>query len=165
MQQFYIVLVSLGWMVLGHPFFISLTEIRQNPDSERLEISIKVFWDDLEVALTSHHGESIDFLNPEDSDALRDQIEAYFRTNFELWVAADSQTYSFLGYELDDDSAWFYLETQPLTQNGIIRVKNTLLIESFAGQQNIIHLYPKNSRSPRSLLLGKGQESGEFDWD
>ena len=51
MQQFYISLISLGWMVLSHPYFISLTEIRQNPESQRLEIAQKIFWDDLEEAL------------------------------------------------------------------------------------------------------------------
>ncbi|KPQ14080.1 MAG: hypothetical protein HLUCCX10_11335 [Algoriphagus marincola HL-49] len=162
MQQFYISMISLGWMVLSHPFYISLTEIRQNPNSNRLEIATKIFWDDLEVGLSSFHEETIDFLNPDDPEMLQQQVEAYLKENFQIWIAEKEINWVLLGFEVEEDAAWFYLESDPVKLENNIRIKNSVLIEDFSTQQNIIHVYQGNSRSPRSLLLGKGQETDEL---
>jgi len=162
MQQFYISMISLGWMVLSHPFYISLTEIRQNPNSNRLEIATKIFWDDLEVGLSSFHEETIDFLNPDDPEMLQQQVEAYLKENFQIWIAEKEINWVLLGFEVEEDAAWFYLESDPVKLENNIRIKNSVLIEDFSTQQNIIHVYQGNSRSPRSLLLGKGQETEEL---
>jgi len=162
MQQFYISMISLGWMVLSHPFYISLTEIRQNPNSNRLEIATKIFWDDLEVGLSSFHEETIDFLNPDDQEMLQQQVEAYLKENFQIWIAEKEINWVLLGFEVEEDAAWFYLESDPVKLENNIRIKNSVLIEDFSTQQNIIHVYQGNSLSPRSLLLGKGQETDEL---
>jgi hypothetical protein len=156
-------MISLGWMVLSHPFYISLTEIRQNPNSQRLEISTKIFWDDLEVGLGSFHGETIDFLNPKDPEILQQQVEAYLKENFQVWIAEKEVNWVLLGFEVEEDAAWFYIESDPVKLENSIRVRNSVLIEDFSTQQNIVHVYKGNSRSPRSLLLGKGQETDELE--
>ena len=163
MQQFYISLISLGWMVLSHPYFISLTEIRQNPESQRLEIAQKIFWDDLEEALGDFHGEKVDFLNPENPEKLNAQIQAYLLHHNKIWLDGSPATLKYLGYELEEDAAWFYMESLPLPWKAKIRVQNSILIKNFSSQQNIIHVY-KNSKSPKSLLLGKGMESGQIEF-
>ena len=163
MQQFYISMISLGWMVLSHPFYISLTEIRQNPNSQRLEVATKIFWDDLEVGLASFHEQSIDFLNPEDSELLQEQVEEYLKKNVQIWIEGKEINWILLGYEIEEDAAWFYIESEPVKLENMIRIKNSVLIEDFSTQQNIVHVYKGNSRSPRSLLLGKGQESDDLE--
>jgi hypothetical protein len=128
MQQFYISMISLGWMVLSHPFYISLTEIRQNPNSQRLEIATKIFWDDLEVGLGSFHDETIDFLNPKDPEILQQQVEAYLKENFQVWIAEKEVNWVLLGFEVEEDAAWFYIESDPVKLENSIRVKNSVLI-------------------------------------
>ncbi|WP_297338067.1 DUF6702 family protein [Algoriphagus sp.] len=149
-------------MVLTHPFFISLTEIRQNPENQRFEISQKIFWDDLEVSLREFHQVEIDFLEPQDSGKLLSQIEKYLLEKNKLWIDGKALELRVLGYEIEEDAAWFYLESEPQAWNSNIRVQNSILIDDFATQQNIVHVYKGNSRSPRSLLLGKGNEVDEL---
>ena len=43
-----------GWV--PHEFYVSLTEVRYNPGSKRMEISIRIFPDDLDRALFREHG-------------------------------------------------------------------------------------------------------------
>lgn len=149
-------------MVMAHPFYISLTEIRQNPESQRFEISQKIFWDDLEVSLREFHQEEIDFLEPQDAEKLLSQIEKYLLEKNKLWIDGKALELRVLGYEIEEDAAWFYLESEPQTWNSNIRVQNSILIDDFTTQQNIVHVYKGNSRSPRSLLLGKGNEVDEL---
>ena len=65
------------WVVNFHPFYVSLTDIRYNPDHNRLEMAQRIFWDDLEAALSQQYKKKVDFLNPDDPQELEKFIESY----------------------------------------------------------------------------------------
>lgn len=162
MPQFYLFMISWGWLVFFHPFHISLTEIKWNNETGTLEISQKIFWDDLEIALSGFHGESIDFLNPANNEKLRKQIEAYLLEQNQLWVGEKEVRLNLLGYEVEEDAAWFYLESEKVIEPTVIKVKNSMLLEDFPDQKNVVQYYFEN-KSPKSMILGKGNESGILD--
>lgn len=163
MQQIYISIFLLSMLVKAHPFFISLTEIRYNPSSQKMEIAQKIFWDDLEVALGNHFDEKVDFLNPSDKAKLDRQLKEYLLKNNQVTVNGQVLTLNFLGFEIEEDAAWFYIESSTSGLPKTVEVKNTILLEDFDGQQNIVHVYAQ-SKSPRSLLLGKGEEKGKIEF-
>ncbi len=153
-------LIYLGWLVSFHPFFISLTEIRQNPTSKNLEIAQKIFWDDLEVSLAAYHKESFDILNPKDKKILNEKIGAYLTSNFEIWVDGKKVELTFLGYEVEEEAIWAYFESKSVTLSNQIEVRNSILVRDIESQQNIVHVYFPGTSSPRSLLLERGNEKG-----
>ena len=163
MQHLSIVLIYLGWLVSAHPFFISLTEIRQNPNSKNLEVAQKIFWDDLEVALSKEAGATVDFLKPKDKAKLEGQVKAYLLKHTHVWVNGKLVPLTYVGYEVEEDAAWFYLESTATAVPKTVEVQNTLLLRDFEGQQNIVHVYV-NSKSPKSLLLGEGKERGKVNF-
>ncbi|SEG49601.1 DUF6702 family protein [Algoriphagus boritolerans] len=163
MQQLYIFAILFIWKSVFHPFFISLTEMRFNPESERMEIAQKIFWDDLEVALGNEFDEKVDFLNPKDKAKLEDQLKHYLLKHNQVTVNGKVLTLNYLGYEIEEDAAWFYLESSSTEVPKSVEVKNTILLDDFNGQQNIVHVYHQ-SKSPRSLLLGKGEEKGKIEF-
>ena len=163
MQHLYISAVIWLWMAVIHPFFISLTEVRFNPSSKKLEIAQKIFWDDLEVALGSEFKEKVDFLKPKDKAKLENQIKTYLLKNNQVWVNGKVLTLTYLGYEVDEDAAWFYLESSAAELPKTVEVQNSILLKDFEGQQNIVHVY-NQSKSPRSLLLGEGNEKGKIEF-
>jgi hypothetical protein len=152
-------MISLGWLVFAHPFHISLTEIKWNTESEQLEISQKIFWDDLEIAMSGYHDESIDFLNPANKEKLNQQIESYLLAQNQLWVEGKEIKLNFLGYEVEEDAAWFYLESEKVKEPNSIKIKNSLLLDDFPDQKNVVQFYFEKS-SPKSIILGKGVVSG-----
>lgn len=156
-------MISLGWLVFTHPFHISLTEIKWNSETEHLEISQKIFWDDLEVAMSGYHDESIDFLNPANKEKLTEQIKAYVFTQNKLWVEDKEVELNFVGYEVEDDAAWFYLESAKVNEPVSIKIKNSLLLEDFPDQKNVIQFY-FDTKSPKSIILGKGKEIGTLSY-
>jgi len=162
MQQVYILITSV-WLAWLHPFFISLTEIRYNSNSGTMELSQKIFWDDLEVALGSEFKEKVDFLKPKDKAKLESQIKTYLLKHNQLWVNGKSVTLTYLGYEVEEDAAWFYLESSATEMPKSVEVQSTVLLKDFDGQQNIVHVYSQ-SKSPRSLLLGEGKEKGKIEF-
>jgi hypothetical protein len=158
MQLNYIFLLFLGWKVFFHPFYISLTEIRYNATNERLEIAQKIFWDDLEVALTDLNQTKIDFLNPEDKNALEAIAESYLLEQNQITVNGKKVKLTYLGFEIEEEAAWFYLESEQVELPKQVEVYNNILFQHFEGQQNIINFYV--DRKPKSLILYKGKESG-----
>jgi hypothetical protein len=162
MQQAYIFALTT-WMMLVHPFFISLTEMRYNPQSKKMEIAQKIFWDDLEVALGSEFKEKVDFLKPKDKAKLENQLKTYLLKHNQVWVNGKSVTMTYLGYEVEEDAAWFYLESSATEMPKSVEVQSTVLLKDFDGQQNIVHVYSQ-SKSPRSLLLGAGKEKGKIEF-
>ena len=153
------------WAFLSilHPFFISLTEVRYNAGSKKLELAQKIFWDDLEVALSKEAGMTVDFLKPKDKTKLESQVKAYLLKHTQVWVNGKPVALNYLGYEVEEDAAWFYLESTATTLPKTVEVQNTLLLRDFDGQQNIVHVY-LNSKSPKSLLLGEGKERGKIEF-
>ena len=151
------------WMTFMHPFFITLTELRFNPSSKKMEVAQKIFWDDLEVSLSKEAGGAVDFLKPKDKAKLESQIKAYLLKHTQVWVNGKTVQLTYVGYEVEEDAAWFYLESTTTTTPKTVEVQNTLLIQEFDGQQNIVHVY-LNSKSPKSLLLGEGKEKGKIEF-
>jgi len=152
-------MISLGWLVFLHPFHLSLTEIKWNKETEQLEISQKIFWDDLEIALSGYHDESIDFLNPANREKLSKHVESYLQSQNQLWVEDKELKLKFLGFEVEEDAAWFYLESEKVKEPTTIKVKNSLLIDNFSDQKNVVQIY-FGTTSPKSMILGKGEEIG-----
>ena len=152
-----------AYLSLVHPFFISLSELRYNAGSKKMELAQKIFWDDLEVALSKEAGVTVDFLKPKDKAKLESQVKAYLLKHTQVWVNGKLVPLTYVGYEVEEDAAWFYLESTATSAPKTVEVQNTLLLRDFDGQQNIVHIYV-NSKSPKSLLLGEGKEKGKIEF-
>lgn len=162
MQLNYILMLYLGWKVFFHPFYISLTEIRYNPEAKSLEIAQKIFWDDLEVALADIHGVKVDFLNPTDVKSLEAMAESYLMSKNEITINGVKVMPQYLGYEIEEEAAWFYLEVKNVSKPQKVTIQNEVLLSHFEGQQNIINFYV--DKRPKSLILYKGRESGVLEF-
>ncbi len=163
MQLNYIFVLFFGWKVLFHPFYISLTEIRYNPTSQTLEISQKIFWDDLEIALGDVYDAQVDFLKPADKKALEKMAENYLLSNNQILINGKKINLSYLGYEIEEEAVWFYLESEKIPNPKNVEIKNDILLKHFEGQQNIVNFYKE--KKPKSLILYKGKERGTLTFN
>jgi hypothetical protein len=148
--------------ILFHPFYISLTEIKYNSKVKSLEISQKIFWNDLEEHLTEIHQSKIDFLNPKDKAELDKKLKKYILENNEILVNGKKVELNYLGYQIEEDAAWFYLEAKQIPRPQNVDVKNSILHQYFDSQQNIINFYL--DKSPKSLILLKGKDRGKLNF-
>ncbi|MFO7932878.1 MAG: DUF6702 family protein [Bacteroidales bacterium] len=134
-----VVTVSGSW--IRHEFYVSLTEIRYNPDTGRFEISMRIFPDDLDLALKRRHGISTHLatrLEPPEADSL---LERYLAEHFQIDAADHELQLNYLGKEPESDAIWCYLESSPVPPPPVIRVRNSILIPDFPDQVNIVQVY------------------------
>lgn len=128
-----------------HPFHVSVCSIHYAHEDESLQITMKIFADDLEEALNEppyrSDGEPyLDVLNPKDPQIIDDKVEQYIRKHFELAVNSEVVEPVFLGYELEDLAMWCYLEVTKVKKVDTIKIRNSILTESFDDQVNIVHI-------------------------
>lgn len=157
-----ILVLFISLKFLMHPFYISLTEMRFNEQNKSLEISQKIFWDDLEVALEDLYKTKVNFLKPENQEELDQMIEAYLLKHNQIIINNQKVKLAYLGYEVEEDAAWFYLEARRVSNPKRVEIHSDILIEHFPGQQNIINFFVSNK--PKSLILQKGKESGTLSF-
>lgn len=134
-----------------HPFHISMTEIKYNSGKKMLEISEKIFWDDLEVELNDYSKKKINFLKPTNKEELNKLVEKYILEHTEIIINDKKVVLNYLGYEIEEEVVWIYVESSNIPTPKTAQIKNGVLFKSFPGQQNIINFYKE--KSPKSLRL------------
>ncbi|MDN3687145.1 DUF6702 family protein [Cyclobacterium jeungdonense] len=148
--------LSLWWLV--HPFYISLTDMVYNEEHQTIEIAQKIFWNDMEVALSNATETSVDFLSPQQPDKLDSLIARYLLAHNQILIQGDTVRLQYLGHEVEGEAAWFYMESEKVPSPKQITIYNGILIDDFPEQQNIINFY--KNRKPKSLLTRKGKTGG-----
>jgi len=120
-----------------HPFHLSITELEVKQDT--LQISLRIFTDDLEYALKEMSGEKV-FLN-DHSQQKRNfiLIRDYLTDKFGYSNGAKSERIEWLGHEFEDDVCWIYGQVQVPPNQRILFIRNEVLTEVFDNQQNIVH--------------------------
>lgn len=141
-----------------HPFYISLTEIKYNPKEKSLEISQKIFREDLEVALTNQYKTKVNFLTPENKVDLEKKIKKYILENNEIDINGQKMELNYLGFELEEEAVWIYLEARKVPFPKTVDIRNSILHKHFDSQQNVINFY--RDENPKSLILLKGKDRG-----
>ncbi|MEO1217324.1 MAG: DUF6702 family protein [Bacteroidota bacterium] len=139
----------------AHPFYVSVSQIGYNAENKSLEIACKIFVDDLEAALESAGAREL-YLGLENERAGADEIiDNYLRKHLDIHINGEKVEGSFLGKEVIDDVIWTYIEFQEIAYPSEFSINNTLLLDEFEGQQNIVHV--KVAGKEKSLRLFKGR--------
>lgn len=157
----HILFVFVTW--LAHPFHVSVCDIEYNSKTSSLEISQRVFLDDLEEALRRKSGwTTLDVMKPSDKKRFDALVKEYVMESLSLSVNNAKATTSYLGHEVESDALWCYLEVTGVNNLNSITVGNTILIESFPDQVNLVHI--KKDGKIRSLKLYENNVTGSVTY-
>lgn len=146
-----------------HKFYVSITEITLNDQNSRLEISTKLFYDDLQNAVYIEEGERIE-------DPVQDHqklVETYIKRHFKIYINGKQVSLSMLGLEPEVDAVWCYFESEEVPENfNSLQVINSIFVDLFPRQSNIINFFPEkgNSKKVEGLLLNQQKEKGTIQF-
>jgi hypothetical protein len=123
-----------------HPFFVSMTDIKHNAAEQSVEVSVRIFTDDLEQTIKKNCACKIDLIKPADK-AKADQLIAGYVTKH-LSLVADGKTLalSYVGYEIQEGSVWSYYEVKKITAVKQLQITNSLLHDYKDQQVNMIQV-------------------------
>ena len=146
-----------------HAFHVAVTEIEYDGKSSQLEITHRIFIDDLEVALTEWSSEKIDILNPSDPAKLNELIGKYLSEKTSYILNEKEVEVKYLGSEREEAVMYCYQFVSDVKKVKSLKVSNTVLMETFDDQTNIVHV--ANNETNMSLKLSKNKNSGEVSFD
>lgn len=147
-----------GWHL--HEFYVSLTEIRYNPSAERMEVSMRIFADDLDRALMERTGMQTQLGTELEAPSADSLLGAYLLDCFSVNVNGDKAEFQYLGKEPEADALWCYLESKPVSRPQSVTIYHGLLTEIFPEQVNIVQVYQEKWN--KGLLLNRQESSGKL---
>jgi hypothetical protein len=144
-----------GLWALFHPFYISVIEINHNQKEANVEISIRVFAEDLEAILQKYNTAKIDIDNPPNKAFLDGQIATYLKQKIKLKVNGQAVTPQYIGHEIQKESAWCFFEVPKVTDMSKLEVDCNLLYDFETNQTNILHVKSKGVEKSEKLEYPK----------
>nr|WP_315195833.1 DUF6702 family protein [uncultured Flavobacterium sp.] len=123
-----------------HKFYMAIYQINYAPEKKMLQITTRIFVDDLDKALEKKYGKKF-FLgtNKETAESL-ELLKKYLTETFSLKVNEQSKTMNFLSKEMDGDVLVCYLSIKDISKINTIEIYNSILIDCFEAQQNIVNV-------------------------
>lgn len=147
---------------LFHPFYVSVFTINQDKDAKNLEISCRIFFDDLEDALEKEYHTKIDLVKAGEKGKTDEYLAAYFKKNLRIQANGKALSIQYLGYSIEDDAAWCFLEASDVGIIMEMTVLNSVLYTSHEKQSNILHVTIGGVRKSTKLDNPKTKASFNF---
>ncbi|MES2827365.1 MAG: DUF6702 family protein [Bacteroidota bacterium] len=141
----------LIWLGLFHPFYVSVTEIEQNQKTKVVQVSARIFYDDLEKAIGKRYKTNINILKPANRKQVDDLISAYVKEHLKIKVNGTDVNLKYVGYEIEEEAAWCYFETPALPAVSRFNIVNNILYEQHESQINMIHAIVNGKRQSTKL--------------
>lgn len=140
--------IMVQWFLTGmiaviHPFFVSVIEINHNTKEATVEISVRIFTEDLEKTLQKYATNKMDIINPTDKGLLEKQINQYISQKLKLKINGQSITLNYIGHEIQKESVWSYFEVTKIAEIKKVDIDCTILYDFEKSQSNIIHIKSK----------------------
>lgn len=147
----------------AHPFYVSICEVNYNSETKSLEISLRIFTDDLEKTMQDWSAEKLYLGENNESQKTDSLLKNYILQELTIAVDGKSTPFHFIGKEVVQALTWIYLETENISDFEKIELSNRILFQTFPSQTNLVHV--NNKGETKSLLLTKNNPVGELNWE
>lgn len=150
-------------LLFFHPLHVSVTEITLDEKEKELEIVLRVFTDDLELAMRNATGDpELNLLSPANTNIDKLAWE-YLQPRFTLSVDGKPQPVKYLGHEQSEDVFIFYIQAQPVKKFKTINITNSIITELYDDQSNLINMTV--NEKTKSLRLMRNNPSGNLSFN
>ncbi|MBC7566636.1 MAG: hypothetical protein H7223_06690 [Pedobacter sp.] len=150
------------WLSFFHPFYVSVTEIEQVQKTRVVQVSTRIFFDDLEKAIDKKYKISLNILKPKDRKKVNECIAAYINSHLKVSANGLILPLRFIGYEIEEEAAWCYFESDAVAPVKKFSIQNDILFEQHDSQINMIHAIVNGKR--QSTKLDNPSSNAEFNY-
>lgn len=155
-------LIIISWLSFFHPFFVSVTEINHNARTQTVEVSCRIFYDDLERTIEKQYHTQIDIVKPADKNKVNKLLNDYIKKHLIIKADGKPVTLSYVGYEIQEDAAWTYFEVKGMSKVKKFEVHDDLLYTEHPEQINMLHVTVGGQR--KSTKLGNPESDAAFEF-
>lgn len=146
-----------------HPIHISISEVDHNPQVKALEVTMRIFLDDLELSIRNKKNEpELDLLNPGQNRTTDQLVSEYLTEMVKIKVDKKQLPIHYLGSELDGPALICYVEVKNVKKFTTIEFTNRVIHETHSDQSNIVNV--NRDDKVKSLRLTNENPTGSVSF-
>jgi hypothetical protein len=153
-----------SFLLFLHPIHLSVSEINYNEKDKALQITSRIFLDDLELSIRNQLKQpDLDLLEPGPGLTSEKLISDYVIKRFSVKLDGKVQKLNFLGFEREDPAVICYIEIENVKKFKTIEVKNEIIMETHDDQSNLIHVTYRGPVKSLRLIRDKSADVLTFE--
>lgn len=145
-----------------HPYFISVTQIEYNNKQRTVEISCKLFADDLELALKKIYNKPVDLSASAEKNDNKSVINEYILKRLNVELDGIEIMPKYLGFEKEGEAIYIYFEASGIDSFKKLNLRNSILQDYTNDQINIVHVLVNGKR--QSTKMTHTELTGSFSF-
>lgn len=153
-----VLLSSFAW----HKFYVSVTQIDYVPNKKRIEITHRIFIDDLEKALEKKYKKKVYLTSTKELPEAETLIKSYLKENIKISINKKPQEIVYLAREVEGDVLIFYTKIAISKKINTFDIFNSLLTDIYKEQQNIVHVHINSNKN--SFLFTNSDTEQKIDY-
>lgn len=135
-----------------YDFFSSMTKVDYIDGSKTLKFTTKLNTTHLAKALK---------IEPSNNN-FEAEIKKHVNNNFEVSINGSPKTLTFTGSQVNGETVWVYYEVGNVPAINNLKFKNSILVNQYPKQINIVNVSYKGNLKTLNFL--KGKETGEVNY-
>ena len=144
-----------------HAYHSTITELRYNAAKKQLELSVKVFTDDFEKALSQGQPTHVNLTEAGPRPLVL--ASAYLRRTLQVsTIAGAPLQLQVLGMQAENDGYWFYCKVPLPGPVSGVKLRQAALLDAFSDQMNIVNIEANGQK--KSALFRAGHEQEVLSW-
>jgi hypothetical protein len=168
-KSFLVALTAFGFFAIKptltyarHPFYVSVTEMKHVAKTRLLEISCKMFAEDMQDVLKQNYKTAVDFDNNKLQAQNNKLISDYILKHLSLNIDGKAAAIKYVGFEKENESIFCYFEVDNIPPPAKVVVTNSILQDFKQEQINIVHVIVNGNRKSTKLDYPLKQASFVF---
>jgi hypothetical protein len=133
-------------------FYSSMTKVDYVEGSKTLKFTTK---------MNTEHVSSAININPNNA-AFEAEVKKYVNNRFAVSVNGSPLRLTFTGSQVNGESVWVYFEAGDVSNINSLQINNSLLLETFPKQINIVNIAYKGNQ--KTMTFQRGKESNEVSF-
>ncbi len=146
-----------------HPMHVSICEIELDSDRKAIEISQRIFTDDLERELAMELGVPNLDMGLKSKEWMDAEFKKYVQKHFAVEVDNKRLQTEYLGYELNAEVTFIYVQVPKVKKAKSVSVKYDVLTRVYDDQINLVHVKVGGVTKSMRLERGKSSDSVQFN--
>ena len=122
----------------AHVFYVSVTRVKWNADEARLDVSVRIFTDDLEEAIIAEGGPRLRLWTDQAREDRDRHVSDYLASRLAFRVNGADRPLTYAGMEDALDATACLVQITDVDRVETIEVENRILIDMFDTQANVM---------------------------
>ncbi|OAB27997.1 hypothetical protein SAMN05444395_103185 [Flavobacterium fryxellicola] len=122
-----------------HKFYVALYQVNYAPEKKMLQITARIFVDDLNTAIGKKYQKKINLGSEKETQEDLIFFKKYFSEKFYIKVNGQVKPTHFLSKEMEGDVLICYFSIKEIQKINSLEIYNAVITEGNSEQQNIMH--------------------------